>query len=127
MKLIEAAGQRTQNKTFNRPPITHGYAFNAQHQKIPSEISQADVYQAIADARKDGTLIRLDKGKYVFDYNSFSSLQELIATLYQLEPNSDREIHYVILPLDLKEDQKVAPSRSQEFWNTVPTLSRPRD
>lgn len=126
MKLIEAAGQRTQKKTFNRPPITHGYAYNKEHQKISPVIGQSDIYQAIADAREDGTLISFDKGNYVLDYNSFSSLQELITILYQLEPNSDREIHYVILPLDLKLDEKVAPSRSQEFWNSVPTLSRPR-
>lgn len=124
MKLIEAAASRSSK--FNRPPISHGYAINQAHQRITTEISLADIYQAIADAREDGTLILLDNGRYILDYSTFTSFQDLIATLYQLEPNSDREIHYVILPLDAKEDKKVAPSRSQEFWNSVPSLSRPR-
>lgn len=127
MQLLEAAAKRSLTNDKNRPRITHGYAFNQEHQQIGPQIPKEDIHQAIADAKKAGTLIQLDKRDYVYNFTRYPTLEALLTVLYQSEKESGVKKRYVIVSLDHNLDTKVKLSGSKEFWNSVPTLSPHRD
>ncbi|MBP9700714.1 hypothetical protein KBD71_05555 [Candidatus Woesebacteria bacterium] len=127
MQLIEAAADRTLTNDKNRPRITHGYAYNHEHQQTAPQIPKKDIHQAIADATKAGTLIQLDKGDYVYNFTRYPTLKALLTVLYQSEKESGVEKRYVIVSNNHNLDKKVELNGSQEFWDSVPTLSPHRD
>lgn len=126
MKLLEAAAKQSLTNDKNRPRITHGYAYNQEHQQIAPQIPKEDIHQAIVDATKEGTLIQFENGVYIYNFTRYKSLQELLEALYQREAPGD-EKRYVIVSNHHNLDKKVKLSGSKDFWNSVPTLSPHRD